>query len=303
VAERPRGRRPKPKGAGGKSRPYEPPRPQQHARPAAAPAPTEAGAPRGAAPAGSIDPELLVYGRHPVREAARGRRKVLRLHANAAALTELQDVLPRLRADGCEVVEVAESRALDALAGTYDHQGAVAEVHAFAYLTLEQLLARARKEGKEPLIFCLDQVTDPHNLGAIARVADAAGATGLLVPEHRSARVTGAAVKASAGALEHVLVARCTNLAHEIERAKGATVWAYAATERGTRDYTDVDLAGGTLLILGAEGPGIRPRVLSKCDEQVRIPMAGEVASLNVATVAAILAFEAVRQRTAAAAT
>ncbi len=150
-------------------------------------------------------------------------------------------------------------------------------------------------------MLCLDQVTDPHNLGAIARVADAAGATGVLVPEHRSARVTAAAVKASAGALEHVLLARGTNLANELERVKGPSLWAYAATERGTLDWTQVDLADGALLVLGAEGPGIRPRVLGACDEQVRIPMSGSVASLNVATVAAVLAFEAVRQRRAAA--
>ncbi|MBC7460665.1 MAG: 23S rRNA (guanosine(2251)-2'-O)-methyltransferase RlmB [Thermoleophilia bacterium] len=296
MADQPRGRRPK--------RGYEPPRPQRArhqertAEPAAAPAPRTP----GDAPAGSIDPELLVYGRHPVREAVRGRRKVLRLHATPAALADIgPEVLDALRADGGTVIEVAESRALDALAGTYDHQGAVAETNQFAYMNLEQLLTRARKTGTEPLIFCLDQVTDPHNLGAIARVADASGATGILVPEHRSARVTGAAVKASAGALEHVLVARCTNLADAIKQTKGNTIWAYAATEHGTRDYSEVDLAGGTLLILGAEGPGIRPRVLSMCDEQIRIPMAGQVASLNVATVAAILGFEAVRQRRAAA--
>lgn len=314
MAERPRGRkaqpRPKPQPKAARPKPAQPktwagsegsaPRAQRSQRSQGAPAVRSEV--RGGAAAGSpIDPELLVYGRHPVREAARGRRKVRHVYATAAALEELADVLPTLRAAGTELHEVAEPRELDLLAGTHDHQGAVAEVTPFAYLTLEHLISTAAKAGVPPLVFCLDQVTDPHNLGAIARVADAAGATGLLVPEHRSARVTGAAVKASAGALEHVLVARCTNLANEIERAKGATVWAYAATERGTRDWTDVDLAGGTLLVLGAEGPGIRPRVLSMCDEQVRIPMAGEVASLNVATVAAVLAFEAVRQRRAAA--
>jgi 23S rRNA (guanosine2251-2'-O)-methyltransferase len=170
-------------------------------------------------------------------------------------------------------------------------------VERFRYVTLDDLLAEAERRGEPPLVLCLDQVTDPHNLGAIARVADASGATGVLVPEHRSASVTGAAVKASAGALEHVLVARCTNLANEIERVKGANLWSYAATERGTVDWTQVDLADGALLVLGAEGPGIRPRVEAACDVLVRIPMAGEVASLNVSTVSAILAFEAVRQR------
>jgi 23S rRNA (guanosine2251-2'-O)-methyltransferase len=248
-----------------------------------------------------LDPERMVYGRHPVREAARGRRRVLALHATTSALDDLSDIVPSLRSAGCRIDEIHDPGALRGLAGTGDHQGVVAEVEGFPYVSFDQLLASARREGVPPLVLCLDQVTDPHNLGAIARVADASGATGILVPEHRSARVTAAAVKASAGALEHVLVARCTNLANEIERVKGPNLWSYAATERGTSDWTDVDLADGALLVLGAEGPGIRPRVEAACDVHVRIPMAGSVASLNVATVAAVLAFEAVRQRRAAA--
>ncbi len=244
-----------------------------------------------------IDPEQLVYGRHPVREASKGRRRVLELHATEAALEDLADVIPALRSAGCAITETADAGRLRALAGTGDHQGAVAKVERYRYVTLDDLLAEAERRGEAPLILCLDQVTDPHNLGAIARVADAAGATGVLVPEHRSASVTGAAVKASAGALEHVLVARCTNLANEIERVKAVNLWSYAATERGTVEWTDVDLADGALVVLGAEGPGIRPRVEAACDVKVRIPMSGRVASLNVSTVASILAFEAVRQR------
>lgn len=249
----------------------------------------------------SLDPERTVYGRHPVREASRGRRKVLALHATRSALEDLADIVPALRDAGCRITEVVDGSHLRALIDTEDHQGVVAEVEGFPYVSVDQLLDAARRRDEPPLVLCLDQVTDPHNLGAIARVADAAGATGILVPEHRSARVTAAAVKASAGALEHVLVARCTNLANELERLKGASLWSYAATERGTTDWTDADLADGALLVLGAEGPGIRPRVEAACDVQVRIPMAGEVASLNVATVAAVLAFEAVRQRRAVA--
>lgn len=255
---------------------------------------------RGAGGA-TLDPERIVFGRHPVREASCGRRRIRRLHATRAALDDLSDVVPKLREQGVEVLVCADHAQVSVLAGGDEHQGVVAEVDAFPYVSLDAMLGRARKEGVPPLVLCLDQVTDPHNLGAIARVADASGASGLLVPEHRSAHVTGAAVKASAGALEHVWVARCTNLANEIERVKGADLWAYAATERGTSEWTDVDLTDGALLVLGAEGPGIRPRVLAACDVQVRIPMSGAVASLNVATVSAVLAFEAVRPRHAAA--
>lgn len=256
-----------------------------------------AGSGPGAGSDRALDPERCVYGRHPVREAARGRRRIRALHASPAALSDLGDVVAQLEAAGCSVTRVDDARRLDELARTSEHQGVVAEVDAYPYVSVDELLAAARRSGTPPLILCLDQVTDPHNLGAVARVADAAGATGVVVTEHRAARVTGAAVKASAGALEHVLVARCTNLANELLRVKGDTLWAYAATERGTIDWTDVDMRDGALLVLGAEGPGIRPRVLSACDAQVRIPMAGQVASLNVATVAAVLAFEVVRQR------
>lgn len=250
--------------------------------------------------AAGLDPERMVYGRHPLREAARGRRRVQALYVTEAAERDLGELVGELAAAGVLVSRRLEPRELDLLAGTVDHQGVVAEVEGFPYVSVEQLLDSAKRSGVPPLVFCLDQVTDPHNLGAIARVVEASGATGLIVPEHRSAHVTAAAVKASAGALEHVLVARCTNLADTILRSKGNDLWAYAATERGRPTYTAVDLAGGVLLVLGAEGPGIRPRVLQACDEEVRIPMAGSVASLNVATVSAVLAFEAVRQRTAA---
>ena len=249
-----------------------------------------------------LDPERCVYGRHPVREAARGRRGVRVVHATQHALDDLDDVIGRsfARLGARSASSLIIMRCACSPEATIIKASLPRSTASRMYRSTS-MLARARKLEQPPLILCLDQVTDPHNLGAIARVADAAGATGVLLPEHRSARVTAAAVKASAGALEHVLVARCTNLANEIDRIKGASIWAYAATERGTRDWTDVDLADGALLVLGAEGPGIRPRVLASCDEQVCIPMAGEVASLNVATVAAVLAFEAVRQRRAAA--
>jgi 23S rRNA (guanosine2251-2'-O)-methyltransferase len=161
---------------------------------------------------------------------------------------------------------------------------------------LDDLLAAS----EAPFVICLDQVTDPHNLGAIARVCDAAGATGLLIPDRRSATVTGAACKASAGALEHVAVAVCTNLADAIARATSAAagnLWAYGAAADGDVAWCDVDWRGGILLVLGAEGSGIRPRVREACDQLVNLPMAGNVSSLNVATTAAIITYEALRQR------
>jgi 23S rRNA (guanosine2251-2'-O)-methyltransferase len=192
-------------------------------------------------------------------------------------------------------VHAASHDDLEQLCGSSDHQGVVALASPFAYLELPELLALE----DNPLVLCLDQVTDPRNLGAIARVADASGATGLLIPERGAARVTGSVCKTSAGAVEHVPIAICTNLATALDQAKGANVWVYGASEKATRMYTDVDMRVGTLLVFGAEGGGIRPRVRAQCDELVQVPMEGEVSSLNVATVAALVTYEAIRQRSA----
>jgi 23S rRNA (guanosine2251-2'-O)-methyltransferase len=239
-----------------------------------------------------LDPERVVYGRHPLREAIRGPRSVHRLHLTEEARRALAADLP----PGVPTV-IHDTAALSALTGTPDHQGCAAEVDSFDYCSIDDLLAAAQAQERSPFVMCLDQVTDPHNLGAIARVCDAAGADGILIPEHRSARVTGAVCKASAGAIEHVKVAQCTNLADTLDRVRGPRIWAYGASASGRVRYTDPDYSDGVLLVLGSEGAGIRPRVERMCDQLVSVPMAGTVASLNVATVAALLAFEVVRQR------
>lgn len=242
-----------------------------------------------------IDPEQLVYGRHPIRELLIGPRRVEQLWATQNAARDLATEIAEAGVD----VATCLPGDLDELTGTADHQGIAAQATHFQYREIDDLIARARKAERPPFVLCLDQITDPHNLGAIARVCDAVGADGLLVPRHRSASVTGAVCKASAGAIEHVAVARCTNLADTLTRVIGGDLWAYGASERGVRSYTDVDWTDGALLVLGSEGDGIRPRVQSACDELVRVPMQGQVSSLNVATVAAIMSFEVLRQRTA----
>lgn len=234
-----------------------------------------------------LPPERCTWGRHPVREALRGRRTVHVVHATEAALADLGE---QVLAD--VTVVRADADVLAELAGTDQHQGIVAEVSRFSYDEPEDLLSTPNA-----FVLALDQVSDPQNLGAIARVCDAAGATGILIPEHRSASVTGAVCKASAGAVEHVRIARCTNLADTLLRAKSAQLWVYGASEWGSQAYSEIDCTGPVVLVLGSEGPGIRPRVEQACDGLVRVPMAGRVASLNVATVAALLAFEVVRQR------
>ncbi|HYW28365.1 MAG TPA: 23S rRNA (guanosine(2251)-2'-O)-methyltransferase RlmB, partial [Gaiellales bacterium] len=227
----------------------------------------------------------VVYGTHPVREALRGRREVLAVHATRRAAEQLE-WLPRTT-----VVEPAER--LAELAGSPDHQGLVAEVAPYPYAHAEELVGRDRA-----LLAALDEVTDPHNLGAIARVCEAAGADGLLITRRRSAGVTAAVARASAGAVEHLPIAQVENLAETLLSARRPGLWTYAADLAGDdAAYDRHDYRDGTVFVLGAEGRGLRPRVRRSCDAVASIPMRGRVESLNVSTAAAVLLFEAVRQR------
>ena len=232
----------------------------------------------------------LVYGRNATRELYRGPREVLEVWVTERAAVQIPwlDAGPR--------PQVKPERALTEAAGTRDHQGVAAWCEPFRYADAYELAA-----GDDPLLVCLDQVTDPHNLGAVARSAEGAGATGIVLPAHGSARVTPAVCRASAGAIEHLPVAVVPNLARFLGDVKGASLWAYAADAEGTVSMWDADLTGGVALVLGAEGRGVRPLVRRTCDATVAIPLAGRVGSLNVSVAAALLLYEARRQRVAAA--
>jgi len=229
-----------------------------------------------------------VYGRRPVREALRGPREVLELWATERALKAerwLQEVeRPR--------VQVKLDRDLSETAGTRDHQGVLAWCEPYRYADAYALAA-----GERPLLACLDQVSDPRNLGAVCRSAEGAGATGVVVPAHGSARVTPAVCRASAGAVEHLPVAVVTNLARYLAEIKRGDLWvAGAAGETGTPMW-QTDLSGGLAFVFGAEGKGLRPLVRKTCDLEVSIPLLGKVESLNVSVAAAVLLYEARRQR------
>jgi 23S rRNA (guanosine2251-2'-O)-methyltransferase len=212
----------------------------------------------------------IVYGRRPVAEARRGRRRVLRTWT----------------ADDTDAAELTR------IAGSADHQGIVAEVEPYPYADPTTLLARP-----DALVVALDQVQDPHNLGAVCRSAEAAGAAGVVIPERRSAGVTPAVAKASAGAVEHLPVARVRNLADGLGAAKAAGAWIYGAAAEAPSGYAEADLTGRVVLVLGSEGAGLRPRVAASCDLLVSVPVLGRVGSLTVSAAAAVLLFEAVRQR------
>jgi 23S rRNA (guanosine2251-2'-O)-methyltransferase len=212
----------------------------------------------------------FIYGKRPVAEAERGRRRVHRVWRAPETSGE----------------------ELERLCGSPDHQGVVAEVDPYPYADAATLL-----RDESALVVALDQVQDPRNLGAVARSAEAAGAAGLVIPERRSAEVTAVACKASAGAVEHLAVARVRNLADWLGEAKGAGFWIWGADANAENAPWDVDLAGPTVLVMGGEGKGLRPRVAGACDGLIALPQRGKVGSLNVSAAATALLFEAVRQR------
>jgi 23S rRNA (guanosine2251-2'-O)-methyltransferase len=226
----------------------------------------------------------VVYGRRPVFEALRGRREVGKVWCSARSRESLEWLPDRA------VVEPAER--LAGRAGSDEHQGVVAEVAPYPYAGVTEVLG-----GERPLVVALDEVTDPHNLGAVARVAECAGAGGLVITKRRSAAVTAAVCRASAGAVEHLRIARVENLAEFLLQSKRPGLWSYAAAAGGVSAYDAADYRDGALFVLGAEGRGLRPRVRSSCDQEVAIPLGGWVDSLNVSTAAAVLLFEARRQR------
>jgi 23S rRNA (guanosine2251-2'-O)-methyltransferase len=231
----------------------------------------------------------LVYGRRPVREVLRaGRRQVLELLATERALT----AEPWLREESGLRVQVRPESALTAAAGSRDHQGVVAFCEPYRYADAYELAL-----GERPLIACLDQVTDPHNLGAVCRSVDGAGATGVVITEHKSARVTPAVCRASAGAVEHVDLAVVVNLSRYLTDVKRNDLWVWAATGDAETDVWSADFTTGAALVFGAEGRGLRPLVRKSCDDAFAIPLAGRIESLNVSVAAGISLFEAARQR------
>lgn len=221
---------------------------------------------------------MIVYGRNPVREALRGRRRVQRVFATERAAQEVW-------LGGVETV-VAEAYEIEERCGSPEHQGICAEVGPYPYADADSLL-----EPDDALVLALDEVQDPHNLGAVIRVAEAAGCTGVVLPERRSAEVTAAVCRASSGAVEHLPVARVRNLADWLGSAKEREAWVYGAAAEAAVPYERPDYRGRVVLVLGSEGRGLRPRVADSCDELIHLPNRGKVGSLNVSTAAAALVY------------
>lgn len=238
----------------------------------------------------------VIYGIHAVDEALKSRGRGFEY---VSVARERHDQRVQRIIDECRRLGVAvrfmPRQDIDRLAGTASHQGVVAVASAKTYAEVEDILQHRR--GRNALVVVLDGVEDPHNLGAIIRSADGAGADGVLIPERRAAGVTGVVVKASAGAVEHVPIAKITNVARTLEELKSRNIWTVGLDERAPQAYDTLDYNMDCALVLGAEGKGLHELVRKKCDFLVSIPMLGRVPSLNVSVAGAVVLYEIARQR------
>ena len=238
--------------------------------------------------------ENLLSGRNPIREALKSGRDIEKLLVAKGELSgSAKEIVMMAKEKHIPVQEVDRAR-LDEI--TRNHQGMLAFASAYQYGTVEQMLEAAKAKNEDPFIILLDGITDPHNLGAIIRTAECVGAHGVIVPQRRNVGLTPAAVKASAGAVEHIPVARVTNLTRTIEQLRNSGLWFYAADMSG-ESYDKVDFKGGVGLVVGGEGEGISRLVLESCDRRVSLPLKGEIDSLNASVAAGILMYAALQSR------
>ncbi len=249
------------------------------------------------APAEEEEDECRLEGRNAVTEALRAGRTIDKVFiADGDTDKGLQRLAAQAKEAGAVVVPV-DRRKLDLMSTTRAHQGIIAQAAAHEYATVEEILQEAADRGEAPLIVICDELSDPHNLGAIMRTAECAGAHGVIIPKRRSVGLTATVAKASAGAVEYMKVARVTNIASTIRELKEQGVWVFGTAAEGSQPMYRADLTGPTAIVIGNEGVGISRLVRDLCDVMVHIPMSGRISSLNASAAASILLYEAVRQR------
>lgn len=241
--------------------------------------------------------ETRLEGRNAVTEALRAGRTIDKVFvADGDIDAGLQRLVAQAKEAGAVVVSV-DRRKLDQMSTTHSHQGIIAQAAAHEYATLDDILEEAASRGEQPLIVICDELSDPHNLGAIVRTAECAGAHGVIIPKRRSVGLTATVAKASAGAVEYMKVARVTNINSAISELKDKGVWVFGTAAEGSIPMYQADLSGPAAIVIGNEGDGMSPLVRKNCDVMVSIPMAGRISSLNASAAASILLYEAVRQR------
>ena len=245
------------------------------------------------------DPEFIenrIEGKNPVLEALKSGRTVEKLLiARGSTEGSIREIFRRAR-DSKIIIQEVDRQRLDEISQSGAHQGVIAYVTPYHYAEVEDMLARAKERGEAPFLVVLDEITDPHNLGAVIRTAECCGAHGVIIPKRRSVGLTPAAIKASAGAVEYLPVAKVTNIVRTLEDLKQRGIWIAGADVQGT-GYTVQDLRGPIALVIGSEGKGIGRLIREKCDFLIKIPLKGRIESLNASVAAGILMYEVVRQR------
>ena len=244
-----------------------------------------------------MDNEGLIEGRNAVLEALRSGVTIDKVFiAKGETDSTLKHIAGAARTAGAAVVE-ADRRKLDFMSTTKAHQGVIAAAAYAQYVTIDDILEIAKQKGEEPLIIICDEISDPHNLGAVIRTCEATGAHGVIIPKRRSAGLNATVVKASSGAVFNIAIARVTNLTSAVKELKKAGVWVFAASADGETNLWQSDFTSATAFVIGSEGSGVSRLVSENCDFNVSIPMCGKLSSLNASVSAAVLLFEAVRQR------
>ncbi len=243
------------------------------------------------------DNKLIIVGVNSVMEALLANRDLEQLYiAEGTKHARITEILQLAKGRRIKTNNIARHR-LDQLVGNDKHQGVAAVIAAYSYLPLDEMIERARGSRKYPLLVVLDGLEDPHNLGAILRTADVVAASGIIIPERRSVGLTATVAKTSAGAIEHVPVARVTNLVQTVERLKSEGYWIVGADASGSTLYTEIDYQMPVCLVIGGEGQGISKLLLSKCDYVAKLPMYGNVNSLNASVATSIFLYEILRQQ------
>ncbi len=237
-----------------------------------------------------------VSGRNPVLEILKANKEIDKLFILKGDLQGSINKIIGMAKDRNIVIQEVDKNKLDHLSEGRVHQGVVALITSYEYASVEDILQKAKEKNQDPFIIILDEIEDPHNLGAIIRTAECAGAHGIIIPKRRSASVNQTVYKSSAGAVEHILVAKVTNINASIEDLKKKGLWIYGADMHGTDFHFNTSLKGPIALVIGNEGKGLSKLTKEKCDVLVKIPMLGNITSLNASNAAAILIYERVRQ-------
>ncbi len=237
-----------------------------------------------------------IVGRNPVLEVLKAEKEIDKIYVSKGELKGSIKKIISIAKDKNIVIQYVDKKKLDQIAPGVNHQGVAALVTPYDYYSIDDILDKAKESKKPPFIIILDGIEDPHNLGAIIRTAECAGVHGIIIPKRRAAHVTETVYKSSAGAVEHMLIAKVSNIPSTIDRLKDDGLWIYGADANGENYYFDTELKGPVALVIGSEGKGISKLVKEKCDFLVKIPMYGKISSLNASNAASILIYEVVRQ-------